>query len=327
MKRGCLAVGCLVPAAASGFVCVFMLLIASNFSVVTPTTTTDCVDNTTATGQLTAGQIAAADYAAGVRNGNSGSPDANNNLTGTNVLTIFVALTMPESGANASAVQQGQPYSTTGWGVYQVTPGDSEPQCGVDQALLNLNANVCAAVAKLKSQGLTAWTTFSGGEYLEWMGWAANGVATMSTAGLSCQAPQVTSAAVDASVTENGQPVEQTTPPGLPDWPSGVWDSYYAGQCTYWVALHFPTPPGLGNAYQWFGRAAADGLPESQTPVAGGVVVYGPGGGYSEDGHVAFVLQVNADGTFVVSEMNFMGIGIVDERTSTMADVEGFIDP
>jgi surface antigen len=45
-------------------------------------------------------------------------------------------------------------------------------------------------------------------------------------------------------------------------------------------------------------------------------------------GHVAYVEKVNADGSFVVSEMNYKGFGEVDFRTVTPKDkiqVIGFI--
>jgi hypothetical protein len=77
----------------------------------------------------------------------------------------LVATAHPESGANPSSVQQGQPYATTGWGLWQITPGDSEPADGVNQALLNPLDNAKAAKAKLDSQGLGAWTTITGGLY------------------------------------------------------------------------------------------------------------------------------------------------------------------
>ena len=301
----------LVPIA---FMALFFLLFAGG-PVVTATSQS-CTENTTATGKVSAAQLAAAALAAGVRNGDGTSPDAAGNT-----LTIVVALAVPESGADPSAVQKGQPYNLTGWGAWQITPGDSEPQCGVDQQLLDLMANACAMAATLKSQGLRAWTTFDKGVYKPYLGWAEQGVNSMSTAGLSCQPVQTSSASVDAAAAASGQTVVEATPPGLPS----SFNSYPWGQCTYWVALHFPVPPYLGNADQWWANAAAHGMPETQTATAGSVVVYGAGHGYSGDGHVAYVVQVNPDGTFVVSEMNYVGLGVVDQRTSTTADVDGFI--
>lgn len=116
--------------------------------------------------------------------------------------------------------------------------------------------------------------------------------------------------------------------------------SYAYGQCTYYVASVLSwIPAGLGNAVDWIDNAQAKGLPTSDTPQAGAVVVYKggsfaatsdtPAGWYSSLGHVAVVTRVNADGTFEVSEANYGGSTVAkpDSRASTMADVEGFILP
>lgn len=76
----------------------------------------------------------------------------------------MAAVAMAESGGG-NVIQQGQPYSTTGWGLWQITPGNSESQCGTDAALLNPATNACAAVAKYNSQGTGAWTTYTSGKY------------------------------------------------------------------------------------------------------------------------------------------------------------------
>jgi hypothetical protein len=93
---------------------------------------------------------------------------------------VAAAITGAESGFNPRAVQQGQPYATTGWGLWQITPGDSEPQFGIDQALLNPMNNARAAVAKYRAAGgFSPWTTFMDGAYLRFMdqgGWLSPGL-------------------------------------------------------------------------------------------------------------------------------------------------------
>ncbi len=69
----------------------------------------------------------------------------------------MAGITIFESGSDPSSVEQGVPYSLKGWGLWQITPGDSEPQCGTDAELLNPRRNACAAVAKFRSQGIGAW--------------------------------------------------------------------------------------------------------------------------------------------------------------------------
>jgi hypothetical protein len=83
---------------------------------------------------------------------------------------IAAAITGAESGFNVAAIQQGQPYATTGWGLWQITPGDSEPQAGIDNALLTGPSNAIAAVAKYHgSGGFSPWTTYESGAYEQFM--------------------------------------------------------------------------------------------------------------------------------------------------------------
>lgn len=104
--------------------------------------------------------------------------------------------------------------------------------------------------------------------------------------------------------------------------------SYVWGNCTYWVARSLDwVPGGLGDAKNWLVNAQRKGYKISATPHAGDVVVYGPGNGYSQLGHVAVVKSVDGPGHFTVSEMNFKGLGITDTRQSSMHGVMGFIEP
>lgn len=78
---------------------------------------------------------------------------------------LMAAIADAESSGIPSNIQQGQPYATTGWGLWQITPGNSEPQYGINQALLNPLNNARAAVAKYRSGGLGQWTTYTSGAY------------------------------------------------------------------------------------------------------------------------------------------------------------------
>lgn len=103
-------------------------------------------------------------------------------------------------------------------------------------------------------------------------------------------------------------------------------NAYPWGQCTYYVATVYNIPGDWGNADTWFPSAAGQGYATSSTPVAGAVVVWGSGGGYSEFGHVAVVQSVQSSTSFTVTEMNYYGVGIVDTRfVSSLNDVEGFV--
>jgi surface antigen len=112
---------------------------------------------------------------------------------------------------------------------------------------------------------------------------------------------------------------------GIPEVPpSHGGDSFPYGECTYYVATQRNITWG-GNADEWWQNARSS-RPEGEVPIAGAVVVF-EGPGYSYDGHVAFVDSVNANGSFVISEMNYDGWGRTDQRTVQAGDpsIVGFI--
>ena len=112
---------------------------------------------------------------------------------------------------------------------------------------------------------------------------------------------------------------------GIPEVPpSHGGDSFPYGECTYYVATR-RNISWDGNAGEWWQNARSS-RPEGEFPVAGAVVVF-EGPGYSYDGHVAFVDSVNANGSFVISEMNYDGWGRIDQRTVQAGDpsIVGFI--
>lgn len=98
---------------------------------------------------------------------------------------IATAITMPESSANADAIQQNVPYHLQGWGLWQITPGNSVPSVGIDYQLLNPATNARAAFLKYVGDGwrFGPWTTFWDGAYLRWMGWAQAGADEWNSGG------------------------------------------------------------------------------------------------------------------------------------------------
>lgn len=58
--------------------------------------------------------------------------------------------------------------------------------------------------------------------------------------------------------------------------------------------------PGMGNAYEWLGNAAAKGYATGSTPAANSIIVWS--GGRTGLGHVAYVDYVNEDGTVFIEE-------------------------
>lgn len=73
---------------------------------------------------------------------------------------LMAAIAMAESGGR-DVMQAGQPFATTGWGYWQITPGG--PQ------YLDPMTNAREAVAKYNSQGLNAWTTYTSGAYRQFL--------------------------------------------------------------------------------------------------------------------------------------------------------------
>lgn len=82
------------------------------------------------------------------------------------------------------------------------------------------------------------------------------------------------------------------------------------GYCTWYVANRRPVP-WFGDAGQWGPAARAMGFAEGMVPRVGAIMVTWEG----PIGHVAYVEAVNADGSWVVSEMNYTAWNVVDRRT------------
>ncbi|TAN34923.1 LysM peptidoglycan-binding domain-containing protein [bacterium] len=83
-----------------------------------------------------------------------------------------------------------------------------------------------------------------------------------------------------------------------------------AGWCTWYVATK-RNVTWRGDAGYWYANAAAQGYPVGPTPRVGSIMVTWE----SWAGHVAYVESVNPDGSWVVSEMNWLAFNVIDERT------------
>lgn len=89
---------------------------------------------------------------------------------------------------------------------------------------------------------------------------------------------------------------------------------YTSGQCTYYAYEKSGGKIGStwGNANNWANAAAADGYTVNNTPKQGSIMQTSQGA----YGHVAYVENVNSDGSVKVSEMNYNGgPGVVSTRT------------
>lgn len=87
-------------------------------------------------------------------------------------------------------------------------------------------------------------------------------------------------------------------------------NKFPAGWCTYFVATK-RNVTWNGDAGYWYSNASAMGYPVGPTPKAGSIMVTWE----SWAGHVAYVESVNPDGSWVVTEMNWVAFGVIDQRT------------
>jgi LysM repeat protein len=82
------------------------------------------------------------------------------------------------------------------------------------------------------------------------------------------------------------------------------------GWCTYYVAT-WRNVTWRGDAGWWYDNARAQGYPVGSKPKVGAIMVTWE----SYLGHVAYVESVNADGSWTVSEMNYVAFDVIDWRT------------
>ena len=87
-------------------------------------------------------------------------------------------------------------------------------------------------------------------------------------------------------------------------------NGFPVGWCTYLPATKRKVTWN-GNAGYWYDNAKAQGYPVGPTPKVGAIMVTWE----SYLGHVAYVENVNADGSWTVSEMNYAGFNVIDLRT------------
>lgn len=95
-------------------------------------------------------------------------------------------------------------------------------------------------------------------------------------------------------------------------------NTYDYGYCTWYVKNRrgASIPNSLGNANQWYSRAAGMGMAVGSVPRAGAVGTTTRG--YA--GHVVYVESVNGDGSINISEMNAPTWGGVTYRTASASE-------
>jgi len=99
-------------------------------------------------------------------------------------------------------------------------------------------------------------------------------------------------------------------------------DAYAWGNCTWWASMRRaqigdPIPNTWGNAATWAVRAARGGYTVDHHPTPGAIMqLSNTAGGL---GHVAFVESVDPDGSWHISEMNVLGLNVIDHKTEPPA--------
>ena len=87
-------------------------------------------------------------------------------------------------------------------------------------------------------------------------------------------------------------------------------NKFPVGWCTYYVATK-RNVTWNGDAGFWYQNASYQGYAVGPTPRVGSIMVTWE----SWAGHVAYVEAVNPDGSWVVTEMNWVAFDVIDERT------------
>jgi N-acetylmuramoyl-L-alanine amidase len=87
-------------------------------------------------------------------------------------------------------------------------------------------------------------------------------------------------------------------------------NKFPVGWCTYYVATK-RNVTWNGDAGYWYANASAQGYAVGPTPKVGSIMVTWE----SWAGHVAYVEAVNPDGSWTVSEMNWVAFDVIDQRT------------
>lgn len=119
---------------------------------------------------------------------------------------------------------------------------------------------------------------------------------------------------VSSSEIPSGYSITQTI-----DTTNYIASSYPWGQCTWFVynrakQLGITFDPYMGNGNQWMEKS---GYSTTKTPTEHSALSFSSSQAGADPvyGHVAFVEQVKSDGSILISESNFKGLGIISYRT------------
>lgn len=201
--------------------------------------------------------------------------------------------------------------------------GAKDP-AGIRQAIFAYNhdsdyVNSVLDFAQQYTQG-DLWSVI--GQWQQGLQSASTNARSATNTGIN--AGQSVAGAIGGSVgTSQITPVQAPAIPGVParGFSTGT---FPFGQCTWWAAFNHNGVTWNGNATDWWANSPAN-LHMSQ-PAVGSIAVWKAGTAYGMYGHVAIVTAVQQN-SFTVSEMNYRGWGVVDQRVTSFPDPSlwGFI--
>jgi surface antigen len=115
---------------------------------------------------------------------------------------------------------------------------------------------------------------------------------------------------VDGTVASAEEPVHPTVTRQAASNTGNVVNHFTYGYCTWYVANR-RVVPWTGNAGVWYSQAISYGFKVGNVPAVGAIMVTRE----SALGHVAYVEAVNSDGSWSVSEMNYVRWSVISSRT------------
>jgi len=208
-------------------------------------------------------------------------------------LQTAVAIAHAESGFNSTAYNPesaaGTPIGSGSRGLWQVY-GKAHPEYNNDGTYdPATNANAAYRISG-NGSSFGPWSTFTNGQYLQFMNTVSGGAASV------------------------GSTVQQAAA-----------NTYPLGQCTWWACERYKQLSGYyiswkGNAQDWPSLArSATGWVVSAQPQQGCIIVLSNGVQLSDStyGHVAIVEKVNANGSLSCSNQNWAGITYPNVKYTT----------
>lgn len=140
-----------------------------------------------------------------------------------------------------------------------------------------------------------------------------NGGSATARATTSAKAASKATMSAKAASKATSKAAPKATTSNKPATSTGGINPYPWGQCTWYARARGGSKlNGLGMARDWAWKARAKGLSVGTTPRAGSTAVFLPGvQSASSMGHLAYVEKVYANGTFLVSDMNWSGVGVI----------------